>query len=669
MNRAVLYTAGDTIGAYQITNALQQTRSGHTYLAHQEGQETGVILEVFQPLSSAVEEERFLIRGQTLLKLHHPHILPVLDTGVHNHRSFLVIDSRPRWTLREIYPVGSRQPLAMLVPQLKSLASALDYAHQQGVVHGDLRPEQILLDQENTLLLTGFAMEAAACNQGDHGNLPAGGTHRASDHSQLAALVYALLCGTVPPSDVTVQRGAMPSHLLRGQIPAISRGVERTLIQALESKSGWPFPDAQAFVSALEEEQIPLGRADPTPSPGPEAQKERSVQPPAPPPLPPDDGLASEETHPLVSAPDLPPPQRERARPMTRRVFSVICVGLAALGGAGSWYLLKQRLLQPAVALTTAHPAMHTMINNTRVLIFTGHLAGVNALAWSPDGTSIVSASDDTFVQIFNARSGRRAIIYTGHTEEVAAVGWSPDGQSIASGGQDGTVRVWRADRGTTALIYRGHTGRVNGVSWSKTSQSIASGSDDKSVQVWDARTGTPGFNLLGHTAGVLCVGWQPDDGSVASGSWDGTLRDWAISLQSAPFAAGEQIFIYRGHGESTIDALAWSPDSTLIASTGADRSVQISHANDGTSNPPFFTGHTSRSNGPVLAVAWSPDGTSIASGDSTGTILVWKVADRKTFFRYTGHTGAVNALAWSPDGKTLASAGADTTVQVWQPG
>jgi WD40 repeat protein len=69
-----------------------------------------------------------------------------------------------------------------------------------------------------------------------------------------------------------------------------------------------------------------------------------------------------------------------------------------------------------------------------------------------------------------------------------------------------------------------------------------------------------------------------------------------------------------------------------------------------------------------VFAVSWSPDGTSIASGDEDGNVYVWKAADRKTFFRYTGHQGAVNAIAWSPDGKFIASGGADTTVQVWQP-
>lgn len=354
---------------------------------------------------------------------------------------------------------------------------------------------------------------------------------------------------------------------------------------------------------------------------------------------------------------------------MTRRSFAVGLAGLATVGGAGGWYLLKQRLSAPPALASRLPLAARTTINNTPALVFTGHLAGVNAVAWSPDGTLIASASADSSVQVFKASSGQRTVIYTGHTAEVATVAWSPDGQLIASGGQDGTVQVWNAASGATMFTYSGHAGRVNGVSWSHDSRSIASGSDDRQVQVWDASSGRLGFNFLGHTAGVLCVEWQPNNNSVASGSWDGTLRNWAITPRGTHFAAGNQIFSYGGHGKNEVNALSWSPHGILIASAGADQVVQISRGSDGASSPPFFAGHKSQSSiNRVLSVAWSPGGTSITSGDSAGNVYVWRMVDRKTFFTYPGHKGSVNALAWSPDGKTIASGGADSTVQIWQP-
>ena len=291
---------------------------------------------------------------------------------------------------------------------------------------------------------------------------------------------------------------------------------------------------SQAFIDALEQEQDKpsqhLGAATPAPMaplrvtlPSGLAEKpleqlpQKSKKKNAPSPVPP---------------PRKPPARRSTGASVTRRVFAVGLVGIAALSGAGGWYLLKQRFAQaapPDVSANSGPPATQTIINHQQGLIFTGHLASVNALAWSPDGKFIASASDDTFVQVFEAATGTRRLIYRGHTEEVAAVAWSPTGQLIASGGQDRTVQIWNAaSGGAPVYTYTGHTDRVNSVAWAAKGQVLSSGSDDKSVQVWQSGNGDRVFTFLGHTAGVLCVGWQPNQSSVASGSWDGTLRDWA---------------------------------------------------------------------------------------------------------------------------------------------
>ncbi len=554
----------------------------------------------------------------------------------------------------------------------------------------------------------------------------------AGDQYALGAFVYQLLCGKAPFTGSAVEIAfqkihAVPPSLRENTPNPISPGVERVVMRALEQEPERRFPDVQAFVEALEEEQkqpsrqlwvvapvqpmdviapppvsppvvpspISAGFAGslPTfqsPSPGvlappPQVPVLPTTQSVAPVPVTPPGGQPGEpvgqaphesrkKAPKQLLPPGEPPSRRAKSSSMTRRVFAVGLVGFAALGGAGGWYLLSQRFAHAApqvVSANTSPPATQTIINNQNVLIFTGHLASINALAWSPDGKFIASASDDTFVQVFDAATGARRIIYRGHTEEVAAVIWSPNGQLIASAGQDRTAQIWKAaSGGTPVFVYKGHTDRVNGLSWSSNGQLLASGSDDKSVQVWQADSGARAFTFLGHTAGVLCVGWQPNDSSVASGSWDGTLRDWATVQHGDHFNAGDQIFNYGGHGNNEVYALAWSPDGNFIASAGADQTVQISNGVDGTPRPPFFTDHRRKDHtNRVFAVAWSPDGTSIASGDQDGNVYVWKAASRTTFFRYTGHKGAVNAVAWSPDGKFIASGSADTTVHVWQPG
>jgi serine/threonine protein kinase len=689
------FQKGQQVGRYQIVELLRATRFGHSYLAQQRDQPNHVLIEgLLPPLLKELRQE-FLKGAQALQHLEHPHILHVRDVGVHQDYPFVVTDYLPYRTFDQISVPPNIPPLLVFLPYLTQVASALDYAHRQHVVHGDIRPENILLSANNTILLQGFVLGAIVQNRArlSYGGVQSleheaslyaapeqiqGNGGVASDQYALGVFIYQLLCGQAPfvgsPLEIAFQKMHSPAPALGQKMPDLPpAGVESVVMKALEQQPARRFPDVQAFIDALAQEQDKpfhyLGAG--------------TAVPPSPPRVTLLGGLEEEpleRTHRRAkkearspSPPARKPLARRRSGPsITRRAFALGLVGLAAAGGAGGWYLLEQRFAQtelPDVAANSGPPATQTIINHHQGLIFTGCLASVNAVAWSPDGQYVAAASDDTYVQVFEAATGMRRLIYRGHTEEVAAVAWSPTGELIASAGQDRTVQIWNAVSGAPLYTYMGHTDRVNSVAWAAHEQVLSSGSDDKSVQVWRSANGDRLFTFLGHTAGVLSVGWQPNQSSVASGSWDGTLRDWATVQHGNHFKAGDQIFNYSGHGANEVYALAWSPNSAYIASAGADQTVQISHGVDGTPALPFFTDHRRQDHiNRVFAVSWSPDGTSIASGDEDGNVYVWKVADRKTFFRYTGHQAAVNAVAWSPDGKFIASGSEDTTVQVWQP-
>jgi eukaryotic-like serine/threonine-protein kinase len=744
-----VFQKGQQIGQYQIVEVLTPTRFGHIYLGWHMHQSIQVLIEgLLTPLLDEFKED-FLKGAHALKNVEHPHILRVRDMGVHQHYPFLVTDYLSYRTFNQVYAPKSTQPLMSLLPHLKQIASALQYAHSQNILHGDIRPENILLSANNPVLLRGFLLEAIKQNCGrlNYRGVEAvehdamiyaapeqiqGHISSASDQYALGVLIYELLCGKAPFTgssvEIAFQKIHAPASSLRQKEPnLVSPEVERVVMKALEKEPERRFPDVQAFINTLEQEQnqSPRNLESVAPMQPTVIITPPPVSPPVMPPtapigfsaiapaskVPPPSFLAEKPQTPDIptirvrpqmgatplggppgvplgqvslefqktTSKQLPPPSEPLARrpasaSVTRRVFfGVGLVGIAASGGAGGWYLLSQRFSHaapPVVSSNTGSAATQTTINNQKGLIFTGHLASVNAVAWSPDGKFIASASDDTFVQIFESATGTRRIIYKGHTEEVAAVAWSPDGQFIASAGQDQTVQIWNAASGGTPLFtYKGHTDRVNSVSWSSDGHLLASGSDDKSVQVWQASSGDRTFTFLGHTAGILCVGWQPNGSSVASSSWDSTLRDWATIQHGDHFNAGDQIFKYGGHGNNEVYALAWSPDSNFIVSAGADQTVQISNGDDGTPRPPSFTDHQRKDHvNRVFAVSWSPDGTSIASGDEDGNVYVWRTAGRETFFKYSGHKGVVNAVAWSPDGNLIASASADNTVHVWQP-
>ena len=79
------------------------------------------------------------------------------------------------------------------------------------------------------------------------------------------------------------------------------------------------------------------------------------------------------------------------------------------------------------------------------LLVYKGHSASVNGLAWSPDGTKIASASSDKTVMIWNAATGEALLSYKGHTKEVWDVGWAHDGTRLVTSGADNTAQVWDA--------------------------------------------------------------------------------------------------------------------------------------------------------------------------------------------------------------------------------
>ncbi len=119
-------------------------------------------------------------------------------------------------------------------------------------------------------------------------------------------------------------------------------------------------------------------------------------------------------------------------------------------------------------------------------------------------------------------------------------------------------------------------------------------------------------------------------------------------------------LYIYHGHSDA-VNAVAWSPDGTRIASGSDDGTVQVWDAASGKILT-FYHGHSDM----VIAVAWSPDGTRIASASSDKTVQVWDAAKGDNVYTYAGHSDAVNTVAWSPDGTHIASASSDKTVQVW---
>jgi WD40 repeat protein len=110
-------------------------------------------------------------------------------------------------------------------------------------------------------------------------------------------------------------------------------------------------------------------------------------------------------------------------------------------------------------------------------------------VAWSPNGTQVISGSDDKTLVMWDAATSR-CLSFRGHEHRVLSVAWSPDGGRVVSGSLDTTLKVWDAVTGRCLHTLSGHTQSVRSVAWSPNGSQILSSGGDGTIRQWDAETG-----------------------------------------------------------------------------------------------------------------------------------------------------------------------------------
>jgi WD40 repeat protein len=473
---------------------------------------------------------------------------------------------------------------------VRQVAAALQYAHDQKLIHRDVKPENMLLSYNNAVLLSDFGLAVIVQSSRDRLQTVAGTVtymapeqlqgraSPASDQYALAAVIYEWLSGERLFSgsfiEVATQHVLVPPPSLRSKLPALSPAIDQVIQKALAKSPEQRFASVLEFAGAFE--QV--------------CQAEASKQ----------YASASVPLGKLFTA-------------YRKHSAAVLHIAWSPDG----------KKIASASADKTVHIRNATSKNPT--LIYRNHTKPVSAVDWSPDGSRIVSGSWDTTVQVWHVQTGRKLLTYRGFSREVSAVAWSPDGKYIASGSWDTTIQVRQAESGSRLFTYSGHTTPIHAVAWSPALSdggrriASASGADvnadvDNTVQIWNALTGDNPLIYRDHFYFVNAVAWSPDGQKIASASADTNVQVWSA-------ATGSNVLTYREH-TGTVNAVAWSPNGKLIASASDDRTVQIW---DATTGETIFTyrGHAKE----VSSVAWSPNGSRIASAGYDTMVHVWNAS------------------------------------------
>ncbi|MBO0782808.1 MAG: serine/threonine protein kinase [Ktedonobacteraceae bacterium] len=260
---------GQHIGNYQLSRLLGHGGFAEVYLAEHRHLKTPAAIKLLSGKLSGGYVQAFMAEAQIIAQLRHPHIVRVLDFGFEHTMPFLVMEYLPGGTLRDHHPQGSRAPLNLVASYVQQIASALAYAHARKLIHRDVKPENLLLAENDILQLSDFGIVAVAHSTASMNTIDSSGTVHymapeqiqgrpspASDQYALAVCVYEWLSGERPftgssPMEIAMKQLSQEPPPLRQKVPALAERVEQVVLRALAKEPKDRFATIQDFADAF----------------------------------------------------------------------------------------------------------------------------------------------------------------------------------------------------------------------------------------------------------------------------------------------------------------------------------------------------------------------------------------------------------------------------------
>jgi WD40 repeat protein len=193
----------------------------------------------------------------------------------------------------------------------------------------------------------------------------------------------------------------------------------------------------------------------------------------------------------------------------------------------------------------------------------------ISALTWTPDGCQVLAGRKDGSVISWDAPTGTLESSLLAHAQKITALAFAPHTPSLMlTASADGTVRIW--DQHVEQDRTYHHQTEVTAACWSPDGSLVASSAQhDETLHLWDPQTGQPGMRIPLSLAStnqleILSLAFSPDSRFLAAGCNDSTV-------QLVDIARCQHIHTYRisTQAHRDVQALAWSPDGTLLAAGG----------------------------------------------------------------------------------------------------
>jgi len=697
----------ETFGRYRIIRKVGQGGMGIVYESEQDHPRRRVALKILRiGLHHKSALQRFEREAQLLARLHHPAITHIYDAGITENRigetPFIAMEyidgvSIKTWARESNPSVEERLQL------IASIADGLHHAHQCGIVHRDIKPGNILITRDGKPKILDFGIARVSQDdtqthtlQTETGQLlgtvsymspeQVGGDSRAveatSDVYALGVLLFELLSDRLPidirnrsiPEAVALIRDREPTHL--SSIDARFRGdIDTIVLKAIEKDPQRRYATAAALANDirrhLRNEPIRARRATTIYQLSKFARRNR--------------GLVTvvvlaflglvvatiaTTNFALSEARMRRIAEVERRRSSWEAYRSGLLAAQAAIRGHD--FINARRILnEMPVANQSNWEWRHLMHRlDTSRLVLTGHHDTVCTVEFSRDGKSLVSASADGTVGIWDVDSGQRIQTIETGEQSIRHVTYMADGRRIISIGSANKICIWELE--TEKLIKAiPVTGgdrctsddcAILSIALSKDNRLLAATVNDATVRVWDIDTGQNTLTVpledrdCGH---AIAFTENEQDQALLVGWFNGLVRIPLALTQHHD--RSPRIGLFQGGNDRVPSSIATYPAANSIATGCADKSILLWNASSLTVKK-RLTGHMAG----VRNIAFSPDGSFIASCSDDQSVRVWDTHTGRTRNIFAGHTSDVLTVAISPNGKLLASGSADQTIRVW---
>ncbi|NWF61537.1 MAG: protein kinase [Fischerella sp.] len=603
-------------------------------------QETGALKKAVQLFEQ--EAQRLQELGE------HPQIPHLLAYFEQDNYLYLVQQFIDGQNLRKELHQRGRFSEKEIRELLLDLLPVLKFIHERGVIHRDIKPQNIirrqsdgrlvLIDFGASKLLTATVQAKMGTTIGSHGYTPIeqmqdGEAYPASDLFSLGTTCFYLLTG-VSPSKLWMKQGYGWVESWWQYFSTPSRGglsLSMELGMVIEKLLK---VNIQERYQSADEVMRDLTR-QPSLLPVPETILSNSS-----------------ETQPGFL---LRPGRRFKNRLLLNAAIVIFGLG-------GVWFFLSRQ--QGITQSSNSNQPKETIVKNSdQTNTLKGHASDVNSVTFSPDGQKLATGSDDKTIKVWNVATKEEILTLKGHSEWVWSLAFSPDGQTLASAGADKTIKIWNLATNKEIRTLKGHAAGVTSIAFSPDGKTLASGSLDNTVKLWSLETGKEICTFKGHSQSVASVAFSPDGQTVASGSWDKTIKIWSLATEKA-------IRTLKGHADLVI-SVAFSPDGNSLASGSKDKTIKLWNLATGEVTL-TLKAHTDKVNSvafvPNTAHSKSLDGVTLVSGSSDNTIKLWNLKTEKEIRTLKKDSGYIYSVAISPDGQTIASGGsAENIVKIWR--